>query len=105
MIARLQSIPFDWAQDRGVEFAAPVDRIDLEAEWILPQHIGRSWRLHLYGQHRGPARGAGKAAAFIRPLGPFDLEAGVGRADHAGHLHRHGAPPEIRTSTRLNSSH
>src|SRR3546814_4429879 len=50
----------------GVEFTAPVDGIDIESERILAQHVGRSGRLDLDGQHRGPARGAGQAAALIR---------------------------------------
>src|SRR3546814_17803564 len=61
----------------GVEFTAPVDGIDIESERILAQHVGRSGRLDLDGQHRGPARGAGQAAALIFLFGPFDLTAGV----------------------------
>src|SRR3546814_275169 len=73
-----------------------VDRVDIKAERVLAQHLGRAWRLHLHGQHRGPARSARQAAAFISLLGPFDLKATIRCADHARHLYRHRATAYIR---------
>src|SRR3546814_20590655 len=79
-----------------------VDRVDIKAERVLAQHLGRAWRLHLHGQHRGQARSARQAAAFISLLGLFDLKATIRCAAHARHLYRHRATAYIRE--RLNGA-
>src|SRR3546814_16541368 len=58
----------------GFEFAAPVDRIDVDAEGVLAEHIGRSRWAHHSGENRGPEAGSGQRSALIRRLGPLHLE-------------------------------
>src|SRR3546814_2029090 len=73
----------------GFEFAAPVDRIDVDAEGVLAEHIGRSRWAHHRGENRGPAAGAGQRSALIRRLGPLHLERARRGSDYARDLHRY----------------
>src|SRR5579883_1996924 len=72
----------------GVELARPAEPVDVDAERVLAQRVGRTGLLHGDGQDSGPALGAGEAFVLVGLLGPLHLE-GISRDPHdTGHLDR-----------------
>src|SRR3546814_6376628 len=65
------------------EFLRPVEGIDEHAQRVLAQPCGGAWGLDGDGEDRGPARGLGKRAVRIAPLGPGDPKTVIGGADRS----------------------
>src|SRR3546814_8313174 len=80
---------------RRIEFAAPVDRVDIDAERIPAEGVGVARWLDHDREDRGPSRRPGLGATLIACLGPLDLERTVRRPHHAGDLNRHGPFADI----------
>ncbi len=78
-----------------LELAAPVDCIDIDAERVLAERIGRRRRFGRDGEDTRPVRYARLAAALKCGFGPFDLERFIRRAHDAGNLNRHGPLADI----------
>ena len=78
-----------------LELAAPVDCIDIDAERVLAERIGRCRRFGCDGEDTRPVRYARLAAALKGGFGPFDLERFIRRAHDAGNLNRHGPLADI----------
>src|SRR6185437_7897296 len=72
-----------------VEFARPVQPIDVETERILCESFSRRRLFGHDGEDRGPAFRLGERVVLEDLFRPFDLERGVGNPHHARHLHRH----------------
>lgn len=77
-------------------FAAPVDRLDIEAERILAEDIGGARRLHRDGEHRGPARRRREAAALIGAFLPLHLPRARRGANDACDLDRDRPCADVR---------